>query len=215
MINHITMSIIKNTRDGETIRSLAKRIGFAYSAVYHWISVLEDYGVLHIIRKGNKNSITMNKNEIYNAYMKLHKEIDFVEKDKTFWKIIKKTTLQVRFVQSTVVVIWTQGSYITGDFTDRLYFVEVSEKDTDSFKKLLKRHDIPYSEKVTSEERPLVYIIQKKSFIVERKNGLPVMPLQEFISWCKKLYLDSILEQLEELYHLHIKARYAEITTNR
>lgn len=215
MINQITMNIVRNAKGGETIRSLAKRIGFAYSAVYRWVNVLESYGVLHMIRKGNKNIIKINKNEIYNRYIALNKSVETVEKDKIFWNIIKTTELHIRFVQSTAVVIWTQGSYITGDFTDRVYFLEVAEKDVTSLKKLLKRYDIAYTEKENIGERPLVKIIKKKSFTIERKNGLPVMPLQEFVSWCKKLYLDSILEQLDELYHLNLKERYAEIKTNR
>ena len=215
MINQITMSIIKNTKDGETIYSLAKRIGFAYSAVYRWISVLESYDVLHVIKKGNKNIIKINKNEIYNRCMELNNSIETVEKDKTFWNIIKETNLKVRFVQSTAIVVWTQGSYITGDFTDRAYFLEVTEKDAGSLKRLLNKHDIAYTEEDDIGERPLVKIIKKKSFRIERKNSLPVMPLQELVSWCKKLCLDSILEQLDGLYRLNLKERYAEIKTNR
>jgi hypothetical protein len=215
MINQITMSIIKNAKDGETIHGLAKRIGFAYSAVYRWVNELEMYDVLHMIRKGNKNIIKINKNEIYSRFMELNKSIEAVEKDKVFWNIIKKIDVEVRFVQSTAVVIWTHGSYITGDFSDRVYFLEVAEKDMDNLKKILKRNDIAYTEKDTIEERPLVKIIKKKSFTVERKNSLPVMPLQELVSWCRKLYLDSILEQLDELYNLNLKERYAEIKTNK
>ena len=215
MINQITMSIIKHAKDGETIHSLAKKIGFAYSAVYHWVNVLEDYDILHMIKKGNKNIIKISKNEIYKRCMELNKSIDTVEKDKVFWNIVKRANLRVRFVQSTAVVIWTHGSYITGDFSDRVYFLEVAEKDTDNLKQLLKKYSISYTEDKITEERPLIYIIKKKSFTTERKNGLPVMPLKELVSWCKRLYLDSILEQLNELYHLDLKIEYAEIKTNR
>src|SRR3989344_8578543 len=152
MINQITMDIIKHAKDGETIYSLAKRIGFAYSAVYRWINVLESYDVLHVIRKGNKNIIKINKNEIYNRCTELNKSVGTMEKDKVFWNIIKKAHLEVRFVQSTAVVIWTQGSYITGDFTDRVYFLEVAEKDTDSLKELFKKHEIFFTEKDMIEE---------------------------------------------------------------
>ena len=215
MINNITMNIIKHAKDGETIRSLAHRIGFAYSAVYKWIAVLERYDALHVIRRGNKNILQINKNEIYKGFMALHNSIETVEKDKLFWHIIKKTNLDVRFVQSTAIVIWTHGSYITGDFSDRVYFLEVTEKDKDSLKKLLKRHDIFYAEQNAIEERPFVRIIVRKSFATARKNGLPIMPLQELVSWCQKLYLDSVLEQLDDLYHLKLQEKYAEIKTNR
>lgn len=215
MINTITMAIIKQAKDGETIRNLAKRIGFAYSAVYRWMTVLEEYEVIHIIRKGNKNIIKINKNQIYNKCRELSKSIEVVEKDKIFWKIMKKITLGIRFVQSTAVVIWTQGSYITGDFSDRVYFLEVIEKDVDKVEEILKRQNIAYTKNTISEERPLVCIMPKRAFAVKKKDGLPVMPLQELVAWCKKLYLESVLEQLDEVYHIGIKARYAEIKTNK
>ena len=60
IINEITIRIIRNARDGESIRSLANKIGFAYSAVYGWILELEKYEVIRIIRKGNKNIIKIN-----------------------------------------------------------------------------------------------------------------------------------------------------------
>ena len=37
IINEITTAIITEAKDGESIRSLASKIGFAYSAVYKWI----------------------------------------------------------------------------------------------------------------------------------------------------------------------------------
>src|SRR3989344_5704908 len=106
IVNEITIKIIRNARDGESIYSLANKIGFAYSAVYRWILELEKYEVVKIIRKGNK--------------------------------------------------------------------------------------------------RPLVYIISKKKFAIEKLNKLPVMPLKELVEYCSKLYLDNVLEQLDLLYNLGI-----------
>ena len=62
IVNEITADIVKNAENGESIYSLAAKIGFAYSAVYRWISELEKYGVISLIRKGNKNVIKINKN---------------------------------------------------------------------------------------------------------------------------------------------------------
>ena len=93
-------------------------------------------------------------------------------------------------------------------------FTAVVEKDSDTLKELLKKYKISYTEGKIIKERPLIYIITKKTFKVENKNNLPVMPLHELVAWCKKLYLDSILEQLDELYNLNLRVRYAEINTN-
>lgn len=216
LVNEITAKIVKNARDGETIRSLAKRVGFAYSAVYKWVNILKGYGVIHLIEKGNKNIIKINKkNMIYKKFVELDKAISVFEKDKIFWDIVKRTKLKIRFVQNTAVVIWTQGSYITGDFMDRVYFVEVYGKDLVSFKKILKKYEIACSEGNITEKRPFVYVIpNKKKFVVERKKGLPVVPLRVLIKWCKKLYLENVLEQLSSMYDLKLRERYAEIKTN-
>lgn len=215
MINEITMSIIKNAKDGQSIRSLAKSIGFAYSAVYKWTIMLEKYEVIHIIRKGNKNSIKIINSPIYQKCREVSKMIDTIEKDRIFWKIIKTRDLQVRCVQSTAVAIWTQGGYIPGDFAEKVYYVEVAEADVHQMKKILDRYSVAYTEKEIGKERPLIKIIPKKICKMERKNKIPVMPLQELVAWCKRLYLDSILEQLDELYDLKVKEKYAEVHTNR
>ena len=49
---------------------------------------------------------------------------------------------------------------------------------------------------------------------VEKLNNLPVLPLKELVDYCKKLYLDNVLEQLDLLYNLGINKRYSEVYTN-
>lgn len=214
IVNEITLNIVKNAKDNESIHSLAHKIGFAYSAVYKWVIELEKYGVINLIRKGNKNVIKINKNLIYKKFKELDKVVSVIEKDNIFWELAKKIKLKIRFVKGTAATIWTQGSFVTGDFYDRIYFVEVYKKDLNLFKKILKKYDITYSEKETINKRPLVYIIPKKSFKIQRKDSLPAMPLSELVTWCKKLHLENVLEQLNSLYDLKLKAKYAEIATN-
>ena len=83
VINEITMDIIKNAKDGESIYSLASKIRFAYSAVYRWIFELEKYGVISLIKKGNKNVIKINKNLIYKKFKELDNAVSVIEKDNT------------------------------------------------------------------------------------------------------------------------------------
>jgi len=214
VINEITVDIVKNAKDGESIYSLASKIGFAYSAVYRWISELEKYGVISLIKKGNKNVIKINKNLIYKKFKELDNAVSVIEKDNTFWDLVKTLKLRIRFVKGTAATIWTKGSFITGDFYDRIYFLEVEKKDTDSLKKSLKEEGIAYTEGKANNNRPLVWIIQKEGFEIEKKDGLPVMPLRELVEWGKELHLDNILEQLNMLYDLGLNARYAEVVTN-
>ncbi len=214
IVNEITMSIVKHAEDGESIYSLASKIGFAYSAVYRWVSELENYGVISLIRKGNKNVIKINKNLIYKKFKELDTAVSVIEKDNVFWNLVKTLKLKIRFARGTAATIWTQGSFITGDFYDRIYFLEVEKKDADSLKRTLRKNGIAYTENKVSNQRPLIYIFQKEKLDIERKNGLPAMPLKELVSWCKELNLENILEQLNILYNLKLNFKYAEVSTN-
>ena len=214
IVNEITIRIIKDAKDGESIRSLANRIGFAYSAVYNWILDLERYGVIRIIRKGNKNVIKINKNLIYKKFIELESAVSVIEKDNEFWKLIRNIRLNIKFVKGTAIAIWTKGGFITGDFYDKIYFLEVFKKDVNSLKKILEENNIAYTENKLIEKRPLVYIVSKKNFKIEKVGGLPTMQLKELVSYCKRLFLDNVLEQLDLLYNLNLSERYSEIYTN-
>lgn len=214
IVNEITMDIVKNAEDGESIYSLASKVGFAYSAVYRWTSELEKYGVISLIRKGNRNVIKINKNLIYKKFKELDGAVSVIDKDNTFWELVKKLKLRMRFVKGTAATIWTKGSFITGDFYDRIYFLEVEEKDVDKLKKALKKEGIAYTEGQLINRRPLVWIIKKDNLEIEKKDGLPVMPLDELVDWGKELHLENILEQLDKIYNLGLNARYSEVLTN-
>lgn len=214
IINEITMEIVKNTRDKESIHSLANKIGFAYSAVYKWILELEKYGVISLIRKGNKNTIIINKNEIYQKFKQLDKAISVVEKDNIFWDLIKKSKLRTRFVRGTAATIWTRGSFITGDFYDRIYFLEVEKPDKEKLKKTLEQNGIKFTEEEQSNERPLIYITEKEKLNIEKEQGLPVMPLKELVRWAKKLQLENILEHLDNIHNLGFQIKYSEVSGN-
>jgi hypothetical protein len=214
IVNEITIKIIRNARDGESIRSLANKIGFAYSAVYGWILELEKYEVVKIIRRGNKNIIKINKNLIYNKFRELDNAVSVIDKDNEFWELIKSIKLRIRFTKSTAITIWTKGGFITGDFYDKIYSLEVAKKDINFLKKILDKKNIPWTENKLINKRPLVYITPKKEFTIDKLNNLPVMPLKELVDYCKKLYLDNVLEQLDLLYNLGLNKRYSEVYTN-
>jgi len=108
IINEITVEIIKNAENGESVRSLASKMGFAYSAVYRWIAELEKYSVISLIRKGNKNIIKINKNLIYKKFKELANAVSVIEKDNSFWRLIKGLKLRIRLVKGTAAAIWTK-----------------------------------------------------------------------------------------------------------
>ena len=57
IINPVTAAIIKDAKDGDTIRRVAMKTGFAYSAVYRWVTELSKHGVLEVRDEGNKKRI--------------------------------------------------------------------------------------------------------------------------------------------------------------
>lgn len=214
IINEITSEIVKNARNGESIRSLAFKVGFAYSAVYKWLAELEKYGVVNLVRAGNKTVIKLNKNLIYEKFKELEEAVSVIEKDKLFWDLIKRVDLRLRFVRGTAATIWTKGSFITGDFYDKIYFLEVESRDASKFKQILEEHEIDYTQRELTDKRPLVYIIPKNNLKVDIKDNLPIMPLPELVKWCKNLELENVLEQLKLLYGLKLKVSYSEVYTN-
>lgn len=214
IINEITARIVKNAVDGDNINSLTAKVGFAYSAVYKWVSELEKYGLISLVRKGNKNAIKINKNLIYKKFIELNYAVSVIEKDKNFWKLIKTLKLNLRFTRGTAVTIWTKGSFVTGDFYERIYFLEVESREVNLLKSYLEKYEIDYTEGEFNNKRPLIWIITKDKFNIERKDGLPVIPLKELVEWAKELDLENVLEHLNNLYNLGLNVKYAEVLTN-
>ncbi len=216
IINPITAGIIKEAKDGDSIRKVAKKTGFAYSAVYRWVMNLEAFGVLDLERQGNKTVISVNRELIYRKFMELSGALETAERDRVFWRLMRKTRFRARFVRGTAAVIWTQGGYITGDFFGKIYHIEVLERDSRGFKEELEKQGIVFAKEGTipGKGRPFVYIEIGRGLKIERKKGLPVMPLRELVSWCRHLHLEPILEQLDLMYNLGLKVKYSEIYTN-
>ena len=224
IINPITAAIIKDAKDGDTIMDISMKTGFAYSAVYRWIMELAKHDIFEVEDRGNKKRVYANHTALYSKFAGLIKSLREAEQDKAFWFFIRKTKLKVRLAGGTAISLWTRGSYITGDFFDRIYVLEVAAKELDNLKSELNRHKISYTTGDKKEARPLIFLVVKKvaakinmrsaSFHVEKIEGIPVMPLKELVEWCKKLNLDAVLEQLGALYNLGLEIKYSEVHTN-
>jgi len=223
IINPVTAAIIKEAKDGDTIREISMKTGFAYSAVYRRFMELAKNDMFEVKDEGNKKRAYAKHTALYIQFAGLIKSVSEAEQDKTFWTFIRKTNLKVRLAGGTAISLWTRGSYITGDFFDRIYILEVAIRDSDNLKNELNRYKISYTEGDKNETRPLIFLIAKNfgktdvrstSFRIEKIEGIPVMPLKELVEWCKKLDLDAVLEQLDALYNLGLKTKYSEAHTN-
>ncbi len=217
IINQITSKIIQEAKEGDTIRNIARNTGFAYSAVYNWINKLANMGVFRLEKKGNKTIVKINSNEIYASFQKLIEKTQEQEKDYLFWDLIKKTKLKIRLGKETSCVIYIQGSYITGDFYNKIYYIDILKKDYPKLCRILERYNINFSieKSISKSERPFIIInIKTKANKIYNFKNLPLTPLKEVVKWCKKLKLEPILEQLNILYKIPIKQKYSEIYTN-
>ena len=214
IINPVTAAVIKEAKDGDTIREIAMKTGFAYSAVYRWVMELAKHDMFEVKDEGNRKRIYAKHTAMYNQFAGLIKSVGEAERDKAFWTFARKTNLRIRLAGGTAISLWTRGSYITGDFFDKIYILEVATKDLDNLKKELERNKIIYTYSEKKDARPLIFLIAKKGFSIERIEGIPVMPLKELVEWCKKLSLDAVLEQLDALYGLGLKTKYSEVHTN-
>jgi hypothetical protein len=214
IINPITAAVIKQAQNGDTIREVAKKTGFAYSAVYRWVIELAKCYIFEIKDEGNKKRIYAKHSDLYNQFASLIKSLNEANQDREFWAFIKKTNLKVRFTDGTAISLWTHGSYITGDFFDKIYILEVAAKESDKLKDELDKHGIEYTEGEKKDVKPLVFLSTRSDFHVEKLEGIPVMPLMELVEWCKNLDLDAALEHLNDLYNLGLKQKYSEVHTN-
>ncbi len=214
IINPVTAAIIKEAKDGDTIREIAMRTGFAYSAVYRWVTELAKHDMFEVKDEGNRKRVYAKHTTLYIQFAGLIRSVNEADRDKAFWAFIRKTGLKVRLVGGTAISLWTRGSYIPGDFFDKIYMLEVVAKDLNKLRSELDRHKISYTEGEKKEARPLVFMSTKKEFSIERIEGIPVMPLKELVEWCEKLNLDAALEHLDALYGLGLKTRYSEVRTN-
>jgi len=214
IINPVTAAIIKKAKDGDTIREIAKKTGFAYSAVYRWITELAKHDMFEVKDEGNKKRIYAKHTPMYNQFEGLIRSVSEASQDRIFWTFIRKTNLKVRLVGGTAISLWTRGSYVTGDFFDKIYILEVAVKDLDKLKAEFDKHKISYTESEKKGARPLVFLSGRKDFPAERIENIPVMPLKGLVDWCEKLDLDAVLEHLDALYDLGLKTRYSEVRTN-
>ena len=164
--------------------------------------------------EGNRKRTYANHTDLYSRFAGLIKSVREAEQDKAFWGFIKRTRLKVRLAGGAAISLWTRGSYVTGDFFDKIYVLEVAAKDSDYLKEELERQKISYTDSEKMDARPLIFLVIKEGFNTEKIESIPVMPLKELVKWCKKLNLDAVLERLDALYGLGLKTRYSEVHTN-
>lgn len=130
--------------------------------------------------------------------------------------ILKNAMKKYAYCDNDAVNIWTDGYYWTG-FTAgfKPIHIKVLEKDINWWKNFFRKNDAEFSRAGESKTLfGLSYILHpEKRFRIEKKDGIPVIPLEEAIEFCKKneLAYRPALEYLDDKYKLNLFEEYEHL----
>src|SRR3989338_10405794 len=108
IINPVTAAIIKHAKDGNTIREISMKTGFAYSAVYRRVAELAKHDMFEVKDEGNRKRIYAKHTPIYSQFTSLIRSVNEADQDRIFWAFIKKTSLKVRLAGGAAISLWTR-----------------------------------------------------------------------------------------------------------
>lgn len=127
--------------------------------------------------------------------------------------VLKHAKKKYAYCDNDAVSIWTDGYYWTG-FTAgfKPIHIKILKKDLEWWRNFFKERDVEFS--IIGEQRTLFglwYVLHpEEKFIVEKKDGVPVIPLKEVIEFCKEngLTYRPALEYLDKNYKLKLFEEY-------
>lgn len=211
LINPHIVKILITAKDNDSIRSISKKIDLSYAWTYNWITKLVDLEIIK--RKGSKIKINK-KNKIYAEFMNFIKKI---LKEKLSladaYSLPNLSGLEYAFTFTDSVFIWTKGGYNIGrNKTSYPLFIEILEKDLDSWYKFFDDFSIKATKKIERKKGIYFILIPKKKIEKEFINGVFVIPLKSTVEYAKRyIYnFEPALEMLNDMYNLNIKIKYAE-----
>ena len=139
------------------------------------------------------------------------------EKNRAFWKLMNITKLRVRISMGTAAVLWAESNYVDIDFWDDIYYVDVHKGDFRIFKQELRANKVAYvtgtDEKLKEKrkQRPLIMLTAIDKFSSEIKSGFPIIPLKEFVQWCKgRQPMEHMLEYADMRFDLGLGIRCSD-----
>ncbi|MFH1510083.1 MAG: hypothetical protein ABIF10_00200 [Candidatus Woesearchaeota archaeon] len=210
LINPYVAKIVISAKDGDSIRSISKRIRESYGWTYKWISELEKIGVL----KRKRQEIHINKE---NAFYKEMSE--FVTKSivhnlnlNDTYLLPNLTGLDYIFTNTDAVFIWTKGGYNIGRSRNSYpIFIGILKKDKTAWENYFSQFGDVYA--FQNERRTGIYYVisTSKSMDIEYCDDIPVWPLAKTVEWAKKyrFNFEPALEMLDEMYNLKIGIKYS------
>jgi len=210
LINPYIAKILVSAKDGDSIRSISKKIQESYGWTYKWVLELENIGA--IARK--KQEVYINKdNRFYKYAAKFVKDsLSSNLRLNDAYLLPNLTGLEYIFIGIDAVFIWTKGGYNIGRSKNAYpIFMEVLEKDKNAWKGYFSKLGLTFT--LRNERKKGIYFVVSFSKAIEKEycEGVPVSPLAKTIEWAKKYSFNfqPALEMLDEMYNLKIGIKYA------
>ena len=212
LINTYAAKILIAAKDGDSIRSISKKIKESYGWTYKWVSELEKIGVI----KRKKQELYINKeNYFYKEMNRLAKNLlkrSLILSDA--YLLPNLAGLEYIFNDIDAVFIWTKGGYNIGRSKESYpIFIEVLDEDKNSWQAFFSKLNINYAFK--NKRMKGIYFVIKLSRNIEKEycEGISVLPLIKTAEWANKYKFNfqPALEMLGNLYNLRIGIKYAEL----
>jgi len=210
LINPYVAKILIAAKDGDSIRSISKKIRESYGWTYKWVLGLEKIGA---IERKKQELYIKRENYFYKETAKLAKSLlkNSLSLDDAYL-LPNFTGLEYSFTGIDAVFIWTEGGYNIGR-SKKSYpiFIEILENDKSEWEKLFSELNLRYTFK--NERKKGIYFIMSSGKSIEKEycGEMPVLPLAKTVEWAKKysFNFEPALEMLDQLYDLKIGVKYA------
>ena len=210
LINPYVAKILIAAKDGDSIRSVSKKIKESYGWTYKWVLGLEKIGA---IERKKQELYIKRENYFYKETARLAKSLlkNSLSLDDAYL-LPNFTGLEYSFTGIDAVFIWTEGGYNIGR-SKKSYpiFIEILENDKSEWEKLFSELNLRYTFK--NERKKGIYFIMSSGKSIEKEycGEMPVLPLAKTVEWAKKysFNFEPALEMLDQLYDLKIGVKYA------
>ena len=210
LINPYVAKILIAAKDGDSIRSISKKIRESYGWTYKWVLGLEKIGA---IERKKQELYIKRENYFYKETARLAKNLlkNSLSLDDAYL-LPNFTGLEYSFTGIDAVFIWTEGGYNIGR-SKKSYpiFIEILENDKSEWEKLFSELNLRYTFK--NERKKGIYFIMSSGKSIEKEycGEMPVLPLAKTVEWAKKysFNFEPALEMLDQLYDLKIGVKYA------
>ena len=212
LINPYAAKILVAAKDGDSIRSVSKRIKESYGWTYKWVLELEKIGAI-----GRKAQELYIHKENY-FYKEIHRLAENLIKNNLnlndAYLLPNLTGLGHIFIDIDAVFIWTKGGYNIGRSKSSYpIFIEILENDKDKWEEFFSGLNVKYA--FRNEKKKGIYFIISQSENIEKEycEQIPVLPLVKTVEWAKKYIFnfEPALEMLDKMYNLKLGIKYAEL----